>query len=72
LSKVGQPAVAVCWQKLIVPSPGCLGSPGPPHTAALSVVFAGVVSIATHGRLHVNPPLVDRLTQTPFRTVGPV
>ena len=57
---------SLSWMKLTVPSPGCRGSPAPPQTAASSVVLVGVTSIATHGRLHVKPPFVERLTQTPL------
>ncbi len=44
--------------KATVPSPGWRGSPGPPH-AAVSVS-------TTQGRLHVKPPFVERLTNTPL------
>src|SRR5688572_8538385 len=50
--------------KSTTPSPGWRGSPTPPHTATSSVGLAP--GIGTHGRDHVKPPLVERLTNTPL------
>ena len=52
-----------CW-KATVPSPGWRGSPGPPQRDCSS--GGAVTWIATHGRVHVKPPFVERLTQTPL------
>jgi len=54
---------SVSWKKDTVPSPGCRTSPGPPHAPA-SPGPSG--PIATHGRVHVKPPFVERFTQTPL------
>src|SRR4051812_2227627 len=57
---------SLSWTKLTVPSPGYRGSPLPPQTAPWSGVCELGPAIATHGRDHVNPPFVDRFTQTPL------
>src|ERR1700674_837488 len=56
--------LSLSWMNPTVPSPGCRTSPAPPHLACSS--GAGAVRMATHGRVHVKPPLVDRFTHTPL------
>src|SRR4051812_13746114 len=58
-------AVSLSWTKLTVPSPGYRGSPVPPHRACSSSWPVGP-AMATHGRLQVKPPFVERLTHTPL------
>jgi hypothetical protein len=42
--------------QVVTPSPGWRGSPLPPQTPA---------AFGMHGRLHVKPPFVERLTKIP-------
>jgi hypothetical protein len=50
-----------------MPSPGCRGSSGETQNDAWSL---GGLPSGTHGRLHVKPPFVERLTKMPFRSVS--
>src|SRR6266446_2131560 len=56
--------VSLSWMKSTVPSPGWRGSPAPPQRD--DSVAGPVGGSPTHGRVHVKPPLVERLTQTPL------
>jgi hypothetical protein len=48
------------------PSPGWRGSPAPVlQRDASSLGSFGVASTGTHARLHVKPPLVERMTKIP-------
>ena len=47
-----------------MPSPGCADVARARRRHLL--VGVGRVQIATHGRVHVKPPFVERFTQTPL------
>ncbi len=53
--------LSLSWLNATTPSPGVRGSPVPPQRAV-----ASLEPNEMHGRLHVKPPLDERLTKTPF------
>jgi hypothetical protein len=53
-----------------IPSPGVRGSCGETQNDAWSVGGVPGALSGAHGRLHVKPPFVDRLTKMPFRSVS--
>src|SRR4051812_41064563 len=55
---------SLSWMNPTVPSPGWRGSPAPAQRDCSS--GGGATWFGTHGRVHVKPPFVERLTQTPL------